>query len=481
MNRPAPAKADEPAPAKAAEPAHADEPPVHAAEPAHATERAGAPAREGRRLRPRLASAPTPYLRLLTATQFAFNIGFYAVLPYLATHLGSGLGMAGWLVGLVLGLRTFSQQGLFVVGGALTDRYGPRPVVLAGCALRIAGFGWLALAGSTATVIAAVLLIGFAAALFSPAVESEAAREAVRHERDTGTPRAHVLALFSAAGQAGAFIGPLLGSLLLLLGGGFRAACLAGAAVFVGVLAGHARLMPRATSVRDRAADPVTEQGEAPAPDAITRTAQPARSPWRAVFTNRAFLLLCLAYSSYLVAYNQLYLSLPVEVERATGSGAALGWLFALSSLLVVVAQLPLTRWSARRIAPRTALVTGLCTVAAGFAAVPLTPAGPGGLLPGAALVVLLTLGQMLLVPAARGLVPDLVEDRQLGLATGALSSVSGIAVLAGSAATGALLDAPAPVRWAVLAAVPLAGAALTFTLPAGRGGKDRRTRAVAG
>ncbi|MEV7904732.1 MFS transporter [Streptomyces anulatus] len=463
MNRPVPAQAAAPEPANAGAPA-------------------GAPAEERRR-RPRLASAPTPYLRLLTVTQFAFNTGFYAVLPYLATHLGSGLGMAGWLVGLVLGLRTFSQQGLFVVGGALTDRYGPRPVVLAGCALRITGFGWLAFAGSTATVIAAVLLIGFAAALFSPAVESEAAREAVRHERDTGAPRAHVLALFSAAGQAGAFIGPLLGSLLLLLGGGFRAACLAGAVVFVGVLAGHARLMPRADPVRERKRERDRERGadRAQAPGTVTRAAERGRSSWRVVFTNRPFLLLCLAYSGYLVSYNQLYLSLPVEVERATGSGAALGWLFALSSLLVVVAQVPLTRFSAHRIAPRTALVTGLAVVAAGFAAVPLTPAGPGGLLPGAALVVLLTLGQMLLVPAARGLVPDLVEDRQLGLATGALSSVSGIAVLAGSAATGALLDAPAPVRWAVLAAVPLAGAALAFTLPVGRGGKEQGTRAVAG
>ncbi|MFJ6611637.1 MFS transporter [Streptomyces sp. NPDC091289] len=481
MNRPESAPVPAPAPGSAPTPAPGDAPAEsHQSRP---------------RPRPRLASAPTPYLRLLTATQFAFNIGFYAVLPYLATHLGSGLGMAGWLVGLVLGLRTFSQQGLFVVGGALTDRYGPRPVVLVGCALRIAGFGWLALAGSTATVIAAVLLIGFAAALFSPAVESEAAREAVRHERDTGTPRAHVLALFSAAGQAGAFLGPLLGSLLLLLGGGFRAACLAGALVFVGVLAGHARLMPRADRVRERGrdrdrnpeADRVRERErervpERPrVPDDVTRTAQPGRSSWRAVFTNRPFLLLCLAYSTYLVAYNQLYLSLPVEVERATGSQAALGWLFALSSLLVVVAQLPLTRWSAHRIAPRTALVTGLAVVAAGFAAVPLTPGGPGGLLPGAALVVLLTLGQMLLVPAARGLVPDLVEDRQLGLATGALSSVSGIAVLGGSAATGALLDAPAPVMWAVLAAVPLAGAALAFTLPAGRGGKEAGAGAVAG
>ncbi|MCX5411061.1 MFS transporter [Streptomyces sp. NBC_00059] len=391
----------------------------------------------------------TSYIRLLTTTQFAFNIGFYAVLPYLAAHLGDGLGMAGWLVGLVLGLRTFSQQGLFVVGGALTDRYGPRPVVLAGCVLRIAGFCWLAVAGSTATVIGAVLLIGFAAALFSPAVESETARAAVAGESVTGTPRAQVLAVFSAAGQAGAFIGPLLGSLLLLLGGGFRSACLAGALVFVGVLAGHARLMPRGP-----------RRAPAAGPD--------ARVP-RRLLANRPFLLLCLAYSCYLVSYNQLYLALPVEVERATGSQGALGVLFALSSLLVVVAQLPLTRWSVRRMAPRTALVAGLAVVAAGFAAVPLAPGGPAGLLPGAVLVVLLTLGQMLLVPATRGLVPDLVDDRRLGLATGALSSVSGLAVLVGSAATGTLLDTPGPVLWTVLAAVPLAGAGVALTLPCGR------------
>ncbi|MEU0127544.1 MFS transporter [Streptomyces sp. NPDC006289] len=397
-----------------------------------------------------------PYLRLLTATQFAFNTGFYAVLPYLAAHLGDGLGMAGWLVGLVLGLRTFSQQGLFVVGGALTDRYGPRPVVLAGCVLRIAGFCWLALAGSTATVIGAVLLIGFAAALFSPAVESETARAAVAYETSTGTPRAQVLAVFSAAGQAGAFLGPLLGSLLLLLGGGFRTACAAGAVVFVGVLAGHARLMPRGPR---RGRGPGAGSG---AP--------------REVLANRPFLVLCLVYSSYLVSYNQLYLALPAEVEQATGSQEALGGLFALSSLLVVAAQLPLTRWSARRVAPRSALATGLAVVAAGFVLVPVLPGGPAGLLPVAAFTVLLTLGQMLLVPAARGLVPDLVEDRRLGLATGAMSSLSGVAVLVGSAATGTLLDAPGPVLWTALAAVPLAGAAIALTLPSGRGAGEPAT-----
>ncbi|MBO1337441.1 MFS transporter [Streptomyces sp. VRA16 Mangrove soil] len=386
-----------------------------------------------------------PYIRLLTLTQLAFNIGFYAVLPYLATHLTDRLGLAGWAVGLVLGLRTFSQQGLFVVGGALTDRFGPRPVVLAGCVLRIAGFCWLGFAATTATVVAAVLLIGFAAALFSPAVESETAREAVRHERATGVPRAQVLGVFSAAGQAGAFLGPLLGTALLFVS--FRAACLAGALVFVGVLAGHARLMPR------RAAVPRARRARGAA----------------AVFANPRFLALCLAYSGYLIAYNQLYLALPVEVARTTGSQDAVGPLFALSSLLVVCVQLPVTRWSAARLAPRTALIAGLALVASGFAAVAVGGFGTYGLLPVCALVVLLTVGQMLLVPAARGLVPDLVAERHLGLATGALSSVSGIAVLAGSAATGALLGLPVPVLWAVLAAVPLAAAGCAWWVTPGR------------
>jgi hypothetical protein len=103
-----------------------------------------------------------PLLRLLILTQLAFNVGFFAVLPFLAEHLGTAIGMAGWMVGFVLGLRTFSQQGLFVVGGALADRCGVRPVVLAGCVLRIAGFAWLGYADEDWSVIASVLLIGFA-------------------------------------------------------------------------------------------------------------------------------------------------------------------------------------------------------------------------------------------------------------------------------------------------------------------------------
>ncbi|WP_416961118.1 MDR family MFS transporter [Streptomyces sp. Agncl-13] len=397
-----------------------------------------------------LARTPlSPLLRLLILTQLAFNIGFFAVLPFLAEHLADAIGMAGWLVGLVLGLRTFSQQGLFVVGGALADRYGVRPVVLMGCALRIAGFGWLGYAEETWAVVGAVLLIGFAAALFSPAVESEVARQAVEWEETGGGSRTRVLALFTVAGQVGAFAGPLLGALLLAVD--FRVSCLAGAGVFVLVLAGHAWLLPQHIPGRAR----MREKGGV-----------------RALVLNRPFLALCCAYGAYLLAYNQLYLALPAEVERAAGSQAPLAWLFALSSLLVVSAQLPVTRWAGERLDPRRSMAAGLLLIAVGFAAVavarPAQLTGTAGLLPAAAFVVLLTLGQMLIAPVARAWVPDLAEPGRLGLYTGALSSVSGLIVLLGSAATGILLDTglPAVVPWLVLAAVPVAATGL---LPRGK------------
>ncbi|MGW7132058.1 MDR family MFS transporter [Streptomyces bobili] len=385
----------------------------------------------------------SPLLRLLILTQLAFNIGFFAVLPFLAEHLGGAVGMAGWMVGFVLGLRTFSQQGLFVVGGALADRYGVRPVVLAGCVLRIAGFGWLGYAGSAPAVVGAVLLIGFAAALFSPAVESEVARQAVAWEESGGGSRTRVLALFTVAGQAGAFVGPLLGALLLSVD--FRAVCLAGAGVFVLVLAGHAWLLPQHIPGRVRVQ---------------------VRGGIGPLLRNRRFLGLCCAYGAYLLAYNQLYLALPAEVERAAGSQAPLAWLFALSSLLVVTAQLPVTRWVGERLTLRRSMAAGLALIAAGFGVVavvaPSGATGVTGLLPAAGFVVLLTLGQMLVAPAARAWVPDLAQEGRLGLYMGALSSVSGVIVLIGSAGTGTLLDSglPTAVPWVVLAVVP-AGAVL--------------------
>ncbi len=61
--------------------------------------------------------------------------------------------LSGGLIGLVLGLRTFSQQGMFIVGGALSDRFGAKSVILSGCIVRVVGYLLLAFGQSLWPVI----------------------------------------------------------------------------------------------------------------------------------------------------------------------------------------------------------------------------------------------------------------------------------------------------------------------------------------
>ncbi len=381
----------------------------------------------------------TPTVRLLVLTQMTFNIGFFMVLPYLSVHLTSDLGLGAALVGVVLGIRTFSQQGLFFVGGTLADRWGIKPVVLVGCVLRVAGFVGLAFADSLPAVLLATVSIGFAAALFSPAVESAVAIEAGKSERSGSVTRVETFALMSVCSQIGSFTGPLVGSLLLLVD--FRVACLVAAGIFVLVIAAHIRWLPR-------------EPGE--------HRDDPWLSGWTDVVRNRTFVLFAVAMSAQLVAYNQLYLLLPLEVERAWGSQTVLGWFFAISAVLVVSAQMPITRRVAGT-APRLTLPIGFAVMAASFVlvavAAPLELHGWVGLVPAALFVLLLALGQMIAMPQARDLVPRMAAERRLGSYYGFMASLGGIGVLIGSIALGAVIDASPDTGWG--AAIPWLVAAL--------------------
>ncbi|WP_308126311.1 MFS transporter [Rhodococcoides corynebacterioides] len=397
--------------------------------------------------------AATPTVRLLVLTQLAFNVGFFMVLPYLSVHLTGDLGLGAATVGAILGVRTFSQQGLFFLGGTLADRLGIRPVVLTGCAIRVVGFVGLAFAESLTGVLVATVLVGVAAALFSPAVESAVAVEGSVSERAGGQSRLDAFALFTVCGQIGSFTGPLLGSLLLLVD--FRVACLVAAGVFVAITVTHAVMLPAR-----RPAESTTTWFE----------------DWRTVARNRLFLVFAVATSVQLVAYNQLYLLLPLDIDRVWGSQAPLGWFFAASSLLVVAGQMPVTR-AARRRPLRTVLPAGFLLMAAAFAGAGVVSLGGAsgwaGLAGPALFVVLLTVGQMIAMPVARDLVPVLAGDRTLGSYYGFLASVGGIGVLLGSAALGAVLDAVPDttvgraVPWFVAAALPLAAAVMLRSVSA--------------
>ena len=315
----------------------------------------------------------------------------------------------------------------------------------------MAGYLLLALGDSLSPIILGACLTGIGGALFSPSIEALLAKAGTDSEARGKRSRAEWFALFAVCGELGAVLGPVAGA--LLAGLGFRQVALAGALVFVAALLVLHLCLPR--TARHKQALHIT--------------------PWWTTFRQPRFVAFIIAYSSWLLSYNQLYLALPVEITRAGGSEKDLGPLFMLASGLIILLQLPMARF-ARRVGATRVVPAGFLLVSASFVSVALFAAStpPDNwlrLLPAACFVTLLTLGQMLLVPAAKDLIPRFAEHDTLGAHYGALSTAGGCAVLAGNILFGDRLDlalvpsAQAAYPWLQLAVFPFLSAIALFII----------------
>ncbi|MBT2545180.1 MFS transporter [Streptomyces sp. ISL-44] len=388
-------------------------------------------------------------VQLLMVNQFTINLGFYMLMPYLATHLAGSLGLAGWTVGLILGVRNFSQQGMFLIGGTLADRLGYKPMIIAGMVLRVIGFATLGLAGSVPALIAASAATGLAGALFNPATRAYLAA-------DAGERRIEAFALFNVFYQAGILLGPLVG--MVLTGVDFRLTCLVAAAIFAVLGIVQIRALParRGNDTPDREAGP--REG--------------VFAQWRGILANRPFLLFsCAMVGSYVMTF-QVYLALPLEVRRLVGEGssgtAAVALLFAVSGLSTVLFQTRVTAWCKARMEPGPALTRGLLVMAAAFlplaaaAALPVPDGGIGRWLlaavPPALSALLLALGTMIAYPFEMDTIVRLSGDRLVATHYGLYNTVCGVGIALGNLLTGAALDAA---RAAGISALPWLGLAV--------------------
>ncbi|WP_053673254.1 MFS transporter (plasmid) [Streptomyces xanthophaeus] len=362
-----------------------------------------------------------PAVRLLMANQFAINLAFYMLMPYLAAHLAGELGLAAWAVGLVLGVRNFSQQGMFLIGGTIADRYGYKIPIMAGCLLRTAGFALLGVVDSLAVLIVASAATGFAGALFNPAVRAYLAAGA-------GERRVEAFATFNVYYQAGMLAGPLVG--LALLAADFRVVCLVAAGIFAALTVLQSRCLPARGAAGGGRESGVLAQ-------------------WRTVAANRPFLLFsCAMIGSYVLTF-QVYLALPLAAGAALGAAGtqATTLLFVLSAAVAVAGQLRLTAWAKTRWNCQDALVRGLALMGAAFLPLALvaargTPA-PGAVVLAAlaAAVVALAAGSAIVYPFEMDTVVSLSGDRLVATHYGLYNTVSGLGITLGNLATGALWD----------------------------------------
>ncbi|WP_407285689.1 MFS transporter [Streptomyces sp. BP-8] len=361
-------------------------------------------------------------IRLLLVNQFGVNTGFYLLIPYLAVHLGEDLGLSAAVVGIVLGVRNLSQQGLFLIGGSAADRLGARGVIIAGCGLRAVGFGLFALGDGPAVLLAASVLSGLAGALFNPAVRAYLALAA-------GERKAEAFALFNVFATAGALVGPLLGSALLLVD--FRVSALTAAGLFAVLTVAQALVLP---------ADTVAPSGNSVMAD------------WREVAGNRGFVAFALAMVGMFTMENQLYLLLPDGARRATGWDGAAGVVFLVGTLTNLGLQLRLTRALKARGSRGRWISGGIALMGLGFLP-PMAVAGAGTahgdpvgaalrLLPVLGGALLLYLGVMIAQPFVMELIPGFGRPELTGTYFGLFYVVSGIAAAVGNAVVGWAMDA---------------------------------------
>lgn len=357
------------------------------------------------------------------------------LMPYLSGYLSSTLGLATWAIGLVLGLRTFSQQGLHVLGGTLADHVGYTAVIAGGCALRMVGFLLFGFADTLSSVLVAALLSGLGGALFAPAARAYLASAA-------GAQRLEAFALFQVCEGLGACLGPLLG--VVLLQGNFRWVCIMASGLFLVLTILQLRSLPPQHAIQ-------------------TVTPRPVRHEWQEVLANRRFVVFAVSMVAYLTLYNQLYLSLPLEIRRLHGNDAGTGLIFALSALLSVLAQVRITTYLQAHWRPFQAITLGLVLMGGAF--LPILVARPFlpihalpiavepanvtrsflvaaiNLSPVVLSVVCLWLGIMTLQPFAQSLIPVLSRNRLLGTYFGFYYLVQGRGAVLGNLAIGSAFD----------------------------------------
>ncbi|SDM29997.1 Predicted arabinose efflux permease, MFS family [Lentzea albidocapillata subsp. violacea] len=361
-------------------------------------------------------------VQLLLLNQFTINVGFYMLMPYLAMHLSGELALAGWAVGLVLGVRNFSQQGMFLVGGTLADRLGYKPLIVAGCALRTVGFAVLGFVDSLPALVIASAATGFAGALFNPAVRAYVAN-------DAGPRRVEAFALFNVFYQTGILVGPIIG--LVLTGVTFKLTCLVAAVVFAALTVLQIKSLPARTPNRDAVPATVLQD-------------------WRGVLANRRFVLFSLVMTGSYVLSFQVYLALPLEARRLAGSGiegtALVAGLFAVSGVLAIAGQLRITAWFREKWGRDRSLVAGLLLLGAAFLPPVLTAASPSGAgMPGYISLVLaaslLALGTIVVFPFEMDTIVTLSGDRLVATHYGLYNTIVGIGIMAGNLFTGTILD----------------------------------------
>ncbi len=281
----------------------------------------------------------------LMGSTFLMWAGFFIIIPLLSLHFVNNLAWSAASIGVILGIRTFVQQGLGVLSGAVADKLGARGLIIAGLLIRAIGFASLALVTDFIGLLLAIVFSSIGGALF------DAPKNAAIVVLSDLESRPKVYAVFGMIGNIGMAVGSLLGVLLLKIG--FEVAALLSGAMYLLTFIVNIRYLP---------------------PLQISNSQHTALAGLAMVIKDRRFVRFTIILAGMFLMWSQFSLALTLEATRLAGTTDAVAWLFLVNTGIAIGLQYTLTEISSRYLSPTRALTLGVIIMALALFGVAFSP-----------------------------------------------------------------------------------------------------------
>jgi MFS transporter, DHA1 family, multidrug resistance protein len=349
------------------------------------------------------------------------GVGLFAFISYnlirmpLLSLFARTLGAGPEMIGFIVAASTVTGVVLKWPAGALSDIYDRRWLLLVGLvAFALPPLGYLFIE-DVRWLIALRFLHGTATAVFGPIAM------AVVADLFRGT-RGAALGSYTAATQAGAMLGPLLGGWLLTVAG-FPAAFVA-----AGLMGTMALLLFLVIRLPPQIPHVASGTGAAALARDMARGAHTVVKNFRVMVTSATD-------GARQIANGALMAFLPIYVVSIGMDAAQAGVLFGVQSVTSFIAR-PTMGWASDRIGRRPLILGGLIICAVAIAIIPFTSMFAGLL----GLSALFGFGEAIVNAAAAALVADLSELKTLGSAMGMQGAVMDIGHASGPILAGFLV-----------------------------------------
>jgi predicted MFS family arabinose efflux permease len=380
---------------------------------------------------------------VLMGAVFVDMMGFLMVLPLLPFY-AERMGASAFTIGVLVGIFAFAQLATAPLWGKLSDRYGRRPVILAGLTTSAAAYFLFGLASSLSVLLLSRLVQGAGGGI-AGVIQAYVA-DAV-----PGEDRARALGWLTAATSAGVMVGPLVGSLATRLSPqapGFIAAFLC----LINVL--FAVKLLREPASREESIGPRQPMLEALI-EIFRRPAAPAH-------------VMIWIYTAGMMAFMAMNGVFALYLGRRFGvTEATIGYFYFYVGGISLLMRAVVLGILLGRFGEIAVLRMGAVALALGMALMPL----PGHLLPLAATIALVPIGTSMLFPATTSQVSRHARQGHVGQTLGLQQALGGIARMSGPIWAGAAfqhLGMASPFWFAALLMAGAASIAWAVARPAG-------------